>query len=220
MRFAESSPLAVTLCHAAALFFMQAGVPTWWSVVAETSGRHGAAMWGLMNSMASLGLMGINLFVGWVVDRRQDAGVDAIRAWTPVFDAVAIGLAARGGVLAAGRPRAVRGRARRRRIERRSRRMKIVEVRTYPITLPVRPEFVIVSSAGGHAVSRYVLVEVLADDGTSGWGEATVIPLWSGETQGGALAAINGILGPALVGRELSGLERRRRRSPRGWTRR
>jgi hypothetical protein len=50
-------------------------------------------MWGLMNSMASLGLMGINLFVGWVVDRRQDAGVDAVRAWSPVFDAVAIALA-------------------------------------------------------------------------------------------------------------------------------
>ena len=84
--------------------------------------------------------------------------------------------------------------------------MKIVEVRTYPITLPVRPEFAIVSSAGGHAVSPYVLVEILADDGSSGWGEATVIPLWSGETQGGALAAINGILAPALVGRGLSGL--------------
>jgi sugar phosphate permease len=92
VRFADS-PLAVTLCHAAALFFMQLGVPTWWSVVAEVSGRHGAAMWGLMNSMASLGLMGVNLFVGWVVDARQRAGLEPVRVWFPVFDAVAIGLA-------------------------------------------------------------------------------------------------------------------------------
>lgn len=80
--------------------------------------------------------------------------------------------------------------------------MKIRAIHTYPITLPVRPEFVIVSSAGRHAVSRYVLVELCTDEGLSGWGEATVMPIWSGETQGGALTAIHEILAPLLVGRE------------------
>ncbi|HEV2294761.1 MAG TPA: enolase C-terminal domain-like protein [Tepidisphaeraceae bacterium] len=85
--------------------------------------------------------------------------------------------------------------------------MRIKEVHTYPITLPVRPEFVIVSSAGRHAVSRYVLVELRTDEGISGWGEATVMPIWSGETQGSALAAIDEILGPFVVGRDHSEFE-------------
>jgi sugar phosphate permease len=86
------SAAAITALSAAALFFMQFSVPSWWGVVAEVSGRHGAAMWGLMNSMASLGLIGLQLSVGWLVERRQAAGIDAARAWSPVFDMVAAGL--------------------------------------------------------------------------------------------------------------------------------
>ena len=85
--------------------------------------------------------------------------------------------------------------------------MTIADVRTYPITLPVRPEFMIVSSAGKHAVSPYVIVEIRTDGGESGWGEATVVPLWSGETQGGALFTINELFKPILIGRETAGIE-------------
>src|SRR5688572_21862307 len=85
--------------------------------------------------------------------------------------------------------------------------MRISGVRTFPITLTVRPEFMIVSSAGKHAVSRYVIVRVLCDDGSSGWGEATVVPLWSGETQGGALAVIRDYVTPILVGRNVDDVE-------------
>jgi MFS family permease len=92
VRLAGDSIAGVTACIFVALLFMQAGVPTWWSVVAEISGRHGAAMWGLMNSMASLGLMGANFAVGWMVDARRHAGMDALHAWSPVFDAIAAGL--------------------------------------------------------------------------------------------------------------------------------
>jgi MFS transporter, ACS family, glucarate transporter len=91
VRYAESAA-AITALNAAALFFMQSAVPTWWTVVAEISGRHGGAMWGLMNSMASLGLMGLNLLVGRLVDHRQSIGLAAAQAWRPVFDAVAVGL--------------------------------------------------------------------------------------------------------------------------------
>ena len=94
IRSAGDSVAAVTACLFVALLFMQAGVPTWWSVVAEISGRHGAAMWGLMNSMASLGLMLANFLVGWMVDSRQRAGMDALHAWSPVFDVIAAGLLA------------------------------------------------------------------------------------------------------------------------------
>jgi MFS family permease len=94
VRPAGDSVAGVTACIFVALLFMQAGVPTWWSVVAEISGRHGAAMWGLMNSMASLGLMAANFAVGWMVDARQHAGMDALHAWSPVFDAIAAALLA------------------------------------------------------------------------------------------------------------------------------
>ncbi len=80
--------------------------------------------------------------------------------------------------------------------------MKITAVRTFPIHLTVRPEFYIVSSAGAHAVSRYVMVAIETDAGVTGWGEATVVPGWSGETQGGALALLHDYIIPLLLGRD------------------
>lgn len=81
--------------------------------------------------------------------------------------------------------------------------MKITRIRTFPITLQVRPDLYIVSSAGAHPVSRYVLVAVDTDAGLTGWGEATVVPLWSGETQGGAVALIHDYFAPLLTGRSV-----------------
>jgi muconate cycloisomerase len=80
--------------------------------------------------------------------------------------------------------------------------VKITAVRTFPIHLTVRPEFYIVSSAGAHAVSRYVVLAIETDAGVTGWGEATVVPGWSGETQGGALALLHDYIIPLLIGRD------------------
>jgi len=80
--------------------------------------------------------------------------------------------------------------------------MKITQVKTYPITLTVRPEFFITSSAGKHAVSRYVIVAIHSDEGAVGWGEATVVPLWSGESQGGADALIRDYFSGLLMGKD------------------
>lgn len=82
--------------------------------------------------------------------------------------------------------------------------MKIISVKTFPITLTVRPDFYIVSSAGAHAISRYVIVAITTDEGLTGWGEATVVPLWSGETQGGAIAMIKDYFVPMLLGKDPS----------------
>ena len=91
----RSSERAVTatICNFAALFFLQVSMPTWWTVVAEISGRHGAAMWGLMNSLGGLGVFAMNSLVGWIVDAREQAGLAKLDCWTPVFDGVAIALA-------------------------------------------------------------------------------------------------------------------------------
>src|SRR5215831_5596688 len=79
--------------------------------------------------------------------------------------------------------------------------MRITGLRLFPITLTVRPEYYIVTSIGAHAVSRYLIVAIDTDEGVSGWGEATVVPLWSGETQGSALALIHDYIAPLLKGR-------------------
>jgi L-Ala-D/L-Glu epimerase len=84
--------------------------------------------------------------------------------------------------------------------------MKIAQIKTFPVTLQVRPEFMISSSAGKHAVSRYLMVAVTADNGLVGWGEASVVPLWSGESQGGAESLIRDYFQPVLMGRDLEEL--------------
>jgi MFS family permease len=84
--------LAATLLNAAALFFLQVSIPTWWTVVAEISGKHGAAMFGLMNSMGAVGVMTMNYLVGRIVEAREAAGLAPVDCWRPVFDGVALGL--------------------------------------------------------------------------------------------------------------------------------
>ncbi len=78
--------------------------------------------------------------------------------------------------------------------------MKIAAVEAFPVSVPVRPELAIVSAAGAHRVSRYVIVVLRTDEGLSGFGEADVVPVWSGESQSGALAAVREILAPAILG--------------------
>jgi L-alanine-DL-glutamate epimerase-like enolase superfamily enzyme len=80
--------------------------------------------------------------------------------------------------------------------------LKIVAFETFPVDIPTRPEFTIVSSLGVHRISRYVLVAIRTSDGATGYGEATVMPIWSGETQAGAIAAIRDELAPVLIGRD------------------
>ncbi len=91
VRYAESPLLGALLCGAA-LFCLQVSIPTWWTVVAEISGRHGAAMFGLMNGMGGLGVMVLNIVVGRLIDAGKAAGTPLVDCWRPVFDGVAVGL--------------------------------------------------------------------------------------------------------------------------------
>jgi hypothetical protein len=91
VRYAND-PLLATLCCSAALFFLQMAIPTWWTVVAEISGRHGASMWGLMNSMGGVGVFTMTFSVAYVVQSRAAAGLSKIECWRPVFDGVAVAL--------------------------------------------------------------------------------------------------------------------------------
>ena len=80
--------------------------------------------------------------------------------------------------------------------------MKITHIEPLPVTVGIDPEIMITSSLGTHRGSRYVLVKVHTDEGITGIGEATVMPMWSGETQGGTKVVIKEYLAPALVGED------------------
>ncbi|MEO6924901.1 MAG: enolase C-terminal domain-like protein, partial [Bryocella sp.] len=80
--------------------------------------------------------------------------------------------------------------------------MKITKISVRETSLVVNPQLAIVSAAGSHPESHYLTVFVETDDGVVGCGEATLAPVWSGETQPGAKAAIEQILAPALLGRD------------------
>ncbi|MGI8989929.1 MAG: mandelate racemase/muconate lactonizing enzyme family protein [Bryobacteraceae bacterium] len=80
--------------------------------------------------------------------------------------------------------------------------MKITAVEATPIFQVVRPDVAIISAAGSHPNSRYVIVTIRSDDGATGHGEATVVAVWSGETQQSALHAIREIIAPRLIGQD------------------
>jgi L-alanine-DL-glutamate epimerase-like enolase superfamily enzyme len=80
--------------------------------------------------------------------------------------------------------------------------MKINQIEAIPVNVPLKPELRTKTSHGEHATSPYVIVRVHTDDGLIGLGEATVAPRWTGETSIGCVAAINGLIAPALVGED------------------
>ncbi len=79
--------------------------------------------------------------------------------------------------------------------------VKIISVETQRVSQVVKRDLAIVSAAGAQPESHFVVVNIRADDGHVGFGEASVVPVWSGESQAGALAMIKDLLGPLLIGK-------------------
>ena len=78
--------------------------------------------------------------------------------------------------------------------------MKIERIEAIPVSLPLAKT---VHMAGAEvATSQNVVVRIETDGGLTGWGECASSPSFSGETQGGILAAIDGFLAPALLGED------------------
>ncbi len=80
--------------------------------------------------------------------------------------------------------------------------MKITNVETHMVQIPLKPERRMKSSLGQHIVSPYLIVRVVTDDGVEGVGEATVMPRWSGETVWSAAALIEHVLAGQVIGRD------------------
>jgi L-alanine-DL-glutamate epimerase-like enolase superfamily enzyme len=80
--------------------------------------------------------------------------------------------------------------------------MKIASVEVTAVSQVVNPKLAIVSAAGKHPESHYLIVSIHTDDGRTGQGEATVVPGWSGESQAGARHFIRELLSPLLIGKD------------------
>lgn len=90
--------------------------------------------------------------------------------------------------------------------------MQITQVEAIPVRVPLRPGMTTLTAHGDYHTSDYVIVRVHTDQGITGLGEATVSALWSGETSASARAAIDGLIGPALVGQDPTRLTALRQR--------
>jgi muconate cycloisomerase len=87
--------------------------------------------------------------------------------------------------------------------------MKITDIETIPIRVPIKPQLAIRSGRGGaHLVSPFLLVKVHTDDGIVGLGEASCTPRWSGEDQVTSAHIINAYFAPLLVGESVDEVER------------
>ncbi len=80
--------------------------------------------------------------------------------------------------------------------------MKITQVETIPVLVPLKQGLTTKTAHGEHVVSPYVIVRLQTDDGLVGVGEATLSPRWSGETSPGCRAVVEGLMAPLLIGRD------------------
>jgi muconate cycloisomerase len=78
--------------------------------------------------------------------------------------------------------------------------MRISHIETHAVRIPLKPARRMITALGQHVVSDYVLVRIGTDAGIEGAGEATVMPMWSGETVWGAKAVIDHLFASALIG--------------------
>lgn len=80
--------------------------------------------------------------------------------------------------------------------------MKILSIETYPLSIPLKPDLIMINSLGRHAVSEWVIVAIRSDDGLVGLGEASGSPAWSGEIQNATIEIIRNCLAPMILGRD------------------
>jgi muconate cycloisomerase len=78
--------------------------------------------------------------------------------------------------------------------------MKIERVEAIPVSLPLAKPIRMAGSEVG--IAHNVVVRIQTDAGLTGWGECASSPSFSGETQGSIVAAIAGVLAPAILGED------------------
>jgi muconate cycloisomerase len=82
--------------------------------------------------------------------------------------------------------------------------MHIASVETYPVRIPLKPAYRMISALGKHEESHFVLVRLQTDTGIEGAGEASATVRWSGETVWSVQSLIDRVLAPLVTGMELN----------------
>jgi muconate cycloisomerase len=85
--------------------------------------------------------------------------------------------------------------------------VKIRQIETIPVSVPIRPDVAITSSLGSHTRSPFLLLKVHTDEGLIGLGEVSSTARWSGEDHATAQRVIREYLAPALIGEEALDIE-------------
>lgn len=86
--------------------------------------------------------------------------------------------------------------------------MKITQIETIPVQVPIHPRRVIQGGRGSHSHSPFLLVKIHTDEGLTGLGEVSSTPVWSGEDQVTAGHVIQRYLAPLLIGQNPLQIER------------
>lgn len=86
--------------------------------------------------------------------------------------------------------------------------MRIREIETIAVRVPIRPQLQIRGSLGSHVESPFLILRIHTDEGITGLGEVSCTPVWSGEDSVTASHIIRSFLAPAIVGEDPRDIER------------
>ena len=90
--------------------------------------------------------------------------------------------------------------------------MKIDRIELYPLHYSMTGRFKFFEGAGGEPGRPAIIVKMIADDGTAGWGQSVPIAKWSDETPETAWIVLGDYFAPALLGHDptdLAGAQQR-----------
>jgi MFS family permease len=79
------SAVASSLCMSVACLGLHAHAASWWGVTTDITGKHLAALFGLMNSMGIPGAFSSPYFLGWFVRWRGEHDYTGREQWDPAF---------------------------------------------------------------------------------------------------------------------------------------
>lgn len=86
--------------------------------------------------------------------------------------------------------------------------MRITQIETFPVHVPIHPERAIRSGRGYHKASPFLILKIHTDAEITGLGEVSCTPVWSGEDNRTAVHFIETVLGPLLIGEDPTQIER------------
>jgi len=86
--------------------------------------------------------------------------------------------------------------------------VKITDIDTIPVQVPIHPKRAVRGSLGAHTTSPFLLLKIHTDEGITGLGEVSCTPIWSGEDQVTADHFIRDFIAPILRGEDPTHIER------------